>query len=135
MKKTHIIGVAVIAVAIGAILATVSDSSTYASFNQAVAHPGKEYHVVGKLMLDKEMAYDPQVSTNLFTFYMTDIEGTETKVHFKGSKPQDFEKSEQVVLIGNYNGHVFVANKILMKCPSKYNDGSQGELKEFGSAG
>jgi len=131
MKKTHIIGILVIAVAIGAILATVSDSSTYASFNQAVANPGSEYHVVGKLNKEKEMVYDPEVSTNLFTFYMTDNEGTETKVHFKGSKPQDFEKSEQVVLIGNYNGQVFVAEKILMKCPSKYNDGQQGEMKEF----
>lgn len=135
MKKTHIIGIVVIAVAIGAILATVSDSSTYASFNQAVANPGSEYHVVGRLNKEKEMVYDPQVSTNLFTFYMTDNEGTETKVHFKGSKPQDFEKSEQVVLIGNYNGQVFVAEKILMKCPSKYNDGQQGEMQEFNAEG
>jgi cytochrome c-type biogenesis protein CcmE len=135
MKKTHIIGIVVIAVAIGAILATVSDSSTYASFNQAVANPGSEYHVVGRLNKAKEMVYDPQVSTNLFTFYMTDNEGTETKVHFKGSKPQDFEKSEQVVLIGNYNGQVFVAEKILMKCPSKYNDGQQGEMQEFKAQG
>jgi cytochrome c-type biogenesis protein CcmE len=135
MKKTHIIGIVVIAVAIGAILATVSDSSTYASFNQAVANPGSEYHVVGRLNKSKEMVYDPQVSTNLFTFYMTDNEGTETKVHFKGSKPQDFEKSEQVVLIGNYNGQVFVAEKILMKCPSKYNDGQQGEMQEFKAQG
>lgn len=135
MKKTHIIGILVIAVAIGAILATVSDSSTYASFNQAVANPGSEYHVVGKLNKEKEMVYDPEVSTNLFTFYMTDNEGTETKVHFKGSKPQDFEKSEQVVLIGNYNGQVFVAEKILMKCPSKYNDGKQAEMQEFKAEG
>jgi hypothetical protein len=38
------------------------------------------------------------------------------------SKPQDFEKSEQIVLIGKMQGDNFHANDILMKCPSKYND-------------
>lgn len=135
MKKTHIIGIVVIALAIGAILATVSDSSTYASFSEAVAHPNKEYHVVGKLNLEKEMEYNPEVSTNLFTFYMKDNEGTEHKVHFKGTKPQDFERSEQVVLVGKYNGQVFVADKILMKCPSKYNNGTPGQMTEVKAEG
>ena len=135
MKPTHIIGILIIASAIGAILATVSDSSTYASFNVASANPNKEYHVVGKLDTTQAMTYDPQVSTNLFTFFMTDNDGTERKVHFKGSKPQDFERSEQVVLIGKYNGHVFVADKILMKCPSKYNDGRPSEMQEVSAEG
>ena len=35
----------------------------------------------------------------------------------------DFQKSEQIVLIGKMQGDAFHANDILMKCPSKYNDG------------
>ena len=38
-------------------------------------------------------------------------------------KPQDFERSEQIVLIGKVQGDEFHASDILMKCPSKYNDG------------
>ncbi len=38
------------------------------------------------------------------------------------SKPQDFDKSEQIVVIGKMNNEVFEADDILMKCPSKYND-------------
>jgi cytochrome c-type biogenesis protein CcmE len=131
MKRTHIIGIIVIAIAIGAIMTTVADSSTYASFNVSIENPGKEFHVVGQLNKEAEMNYDPQVDANLFTFNLIDNEGVEQKVHFKGSKPQDFERSEQVVLIGQYNGDHFEASKILMKCPSKYNDGKPGEMQEF----
>ena len=131
MKRTHIIGIIVIAIAIGAIMTTVADSSTYASFKVSIENPGKEFHVVGQLNKEAEMNYDPQVDANLFTFNLIDNEGVERKVHFKGSKPQDFERSEQVVLIGQYNGDHFEASKILMKCPSKYNDGKPGEMQEF----
>ncbi|RZJ76982.1 MAG: cytochrome c maturation protein CcmE, partial [Flavobacterium sp.] len=44
------------------------------------------------------------------------------KVVLNGTKPQDFERSEKLVLIGQMNNDTFYASKILMKCPSKYND-------------
>jgi cytochrome c-type biogenesis protein CcmE len=132
MKKTHIIGIIIIALAIGAILSTVADSSTYASFAMAQANPGAEFHVVGQLNKEKEINYDPEVNANLFTFYIIDNEGKECQVHFNGSKPQDFERSEQIVLTGKYHEGNFKASKILMKCPSKYNDGSvEGEFTEI----
>jgi len=123
MKKTHIIGIVVIAIAIGAMMATLSDSSTYASFTQAAEHPNSEFHVVGKLNKSKETVYDPHVNANLFTFYMVDNQGVEKKVCLAKSKPQDFERSEQIVIIGSVNGDEFKASDVLMKCPSKYNDG------------
>jgi cytochrome c-type biogenesis protein CcmE len=131
MKKTHIIGIIIIALAIGAILSTVADSSTYASFTQAQANPNAEFHVVGQLNKEKEIVYNPEVDANLFTFFMVDNDGQECKVHFSGSKPQDFERSEQIVLLGKYQEGNFVASKILMKCPSKYNDGPGSEFTEI----
>jgi len=76
------------------------------------------------------LEYNPEENANLFGFYLVDRNGTERKVVFKGTKPQDFERSEPAVIIGKMNGEVFNADKILMKCPSKYNDGSEG-LKEY----
>lgn len=131
MKKTHIVGLILIAVAIGAIFTAVSSSSTYQTFTAAANNPEKEYHVVGVLNKDKEMDYNPEVNANLFTFFMVDNDGTEKKVLFNGSKPQDFERSEQIVLIGKMKGEEFIASKILMKCPSKYNEGAPGEMQEF----
>jgi len=76
--------------------------------------------------------YNPEQNANLFSFYLVDSEGLEKKVMFNGSKPQDFERSESVVITGKMKGDAFLADKILMKCPSKYNDGKEG-LKEFKS--
>lgn len=123
MKKIHILLIVIIAVAIGAILTTLNSTSTYANFNEAAKDPGSEYHVVGKLNKEKETVYDPHADANLFTFYMVDNQGTEKKVILHKNKPQDFERSEQIVLIGKMQGDAFDASDILMKCPSKYNDG------------
>ncbi len=123
MKKIHIVFIVLIAVSIAAIMSTVADSSTYSNFSAAAKNPDTEYHVVGKLIKDKPLEYNPHVNANLFAFYMKDNEGTEFKVEFKGTKPQDFERSEQIVITGKANEGKFHADKILMKCPSKYNNG------------
>lgn len=127
MKKTHIIGIIIIAVAIGAILTTLNNTSTYANFAEAAQSPDNEFHVVGKLNKEKESVYEPKVDANLFSFYMVDNKGEERKVILHKNKPQDFERSEQIVLIGQMEGEAFVASDILMKCPSKYNDGKPQE--------
>lgn len=131
MKKTHIIAIIVIAVAIGAIISTVSDAATYADFTTAEQFPGKEFQVVGELNKEKDVIYAPEINANEFSFYMIDKQGEERKVVFNGAKPQDFERSEQVVITGSLDGDQFYADKILMKCPSKYNDGEAGELMEI----
>jgi len=127
MKKIHIIGIIIIAIAIAAILTTLGSTSTYANFTEAAKEPDSEFHVVGKLDKEKETVYDPQRDANLFTFYMKDNEGIEKKIVLHKSKPQDFERSEQIVLIGKIEGEEFHASDILMKCPSKYNDGRPQE--------
>ena len=100
MKKIHIIIIIIIAIAIGAIFTTLNNTSTYASFNEAAKEPDSEFHVVGKLNKEKESVYNPKVDANLFSFYMVDNKGTECKVVLHKNKPQDFERSEQIVLIG-----------------------------------
>lgn len=127
MKKIHIIGIVLIAVCVGFILTSLSDSTSYASFSEAAASPHSEFHVVGKQNKEKEAVYDPAANANLFTFYMIDSKGEEMKVYLHKNKPQDFERSEQIVLIGKCEGNEFHARDILVKCPSKYNDGKPGE--------
>lgn len=121
MKKSSILGIIGIAVAIAIIISIYADSSTYASFSEAQKTEA-ELHVVGQLNKEKDLFYDPIQDANYFAFYMVDEEGDERKVVFNGSKPQDFERSEQIVLTGKMVGEEFHATKILMKCPSKYNE-------------
>jgi cytochrome c-type biogenesis protein CcmE len=119
MKKSSIAGIVIIALAIGIIISTYADSSTYGSFTDA-KKVESELHVVGQLNKEKELFYNPQQDANYFAFYMRDNQGLESKVVFNGAKPQDFERSEQIVLTGKMVGNEFHASKILMKCPSKY---------------
>jgi cytochrome c-type biogenesis protein CcmE len=122
MKKLHILGIVVIAVAIGVIFVSLKNTSTYADFSEAIENPDKEYHVVGKLDKSQPQIYEPKINADEFMFSMIDNKGVIKQVVLHKSKPQDFEKSEQIVLIGKMQGDNFHANDILMKCPSKYND-------------
>jgi len=131
MKKSSIIGIIIIAIAIGVIISTYADSSTYGTFSEA-RESGDELHVVGKLDKAKELIYNPKKDANYFAFYMEDNKGKECKVVFSGTKPQDFERSEQIVLTGKMVGEEFHASKILMKCPSKYNK-NEVEVQETGA--
>jgi cytochrome c-type biogenesis protein CcmE len=119
MKKSSILGIIVIAIAIAVIISTYSNTSTYGSFKDAEATKS-ELHVVGHLNKGKQLYYEPTKDANYFSFYMRDNKGEECKVVFTGTKPQDFERSEQIVLTGQMRGKEFHASKILMKCPSKY---------------
>lgn len=132
MKTSHIIGIVVIAIAIAMIIAAAGDASQYVTFDEAFtkAQNGNKQnvHVVGKLQKNAQghftgMEYKPQVDPNLFKFVLVDNKGKAVKVTYHSPKPNDFERAEQVVVVGKVQGKEFVANKILMKCPSKYEDG------------
>jgi len=121
MKKSHLIGIVVIAVAIGLLLSLSGDVSTYATFEDAI-QSGNRVKLVGKLMKDKPMEYDPTVDPNYFGFHVRDAEGEPGKVVLLAAKPQEFERSESIVLTGSMQDDVFIATEMLMKCPSKYKD-------------
>lgn len=120
MKKIHIVGLVLIAVAIGLIVTLASDYSQYETFSSAKGETKKDFHIVGTLVKEKEQEYDPLKDPNYFSFYLRDKNGDENKVIFNGTKPQDFDRSEQIVLTGKMEGSNFRASHILMKCPSKY---------------
>lgn len=126
MKKSSIIGLVVIAIAIAVVISTYTNTSTYGNFTEAKKN-GTSLQVVGHLNKEKPLYYDATKDANYFSFYMKDKEGKECKVVFIGTKPQDFERSEQIVLTGKMKGSEFLASKILMKCPSKY---TQDKLEE-----
>jgi cytochrome c-type biogenesis protein CcmE len=119
MKKSSIFGLIVIAIAIAVIICTYTSSSTYGSFSDA-KKTASELHVVGHLDKGKELYYDAAKDANYFSFFVKDNKNQECKVVFVGTKPQDFERSEQIVLTGQMVGNEFHASEILMKCPSKY---------------
>jgi cytochrome c-type biogenesis protein CcmE len=126
MKKTHIAIIVFIAIAIGAIMVTINDASTYVGFKRAAENPGTKYTVIGFLDKNAPMEYDAHA--NRFNFTAIDKEGNKQKVFYNQPKPQDFERSEEITMKGFATDSAFVVSEILMKCPSKYNE--QNEIAE-----
>lgn len=129
MKKSHILIIIIIAAAIGIVITTADDASTYVTFDQAyqLASNGSKnsIHVVGQLKKDAEghvVGIMPGADRVSFSFIMVDDSQKEQVVIYNEPMPQDFTRSEKVVVIGSYSGDTFVADKILLKCPSKYQE-------------
>jgi cytochrome c-type biogenesis protein CcmE len=91
----------------------------YMSFDQASASDAKA-HVVGTWVEDMPTEYDR--SANVFTFHMRDESGNVRRVRYANPKPANFEEATQIVVEGYAGEDAFVANHILVKCPSKYNE-------------
>lgn len=129
MKKSHILILVVIAAAIAIIVSTAGDASTYVGFDEAMAMSTsgnkKEIHVVGELKKDSGgniMGIEEGSDKVSFSFVMIDDKGKEQKVMYNQPMPSDFVRSEKVVVIGTYDEETFKASKILLKCPSKYQE-------------
>lgn len=76
-----------------------------------------------KGLLDK--SFTPQKTCDEFTFGLKDEETGETlRVKFDGIKPDQFDEAYHVVAIGKYDAaeDSFHAKKLLIKCPSKYEE-------------
>lgn len=121
MKKSYLVGFLSLIAAIAIIVSASKDVSTYATFEVAVQNNNR-VKVAGEIDKSEDIFYDPIKSPNSFTFLMKDSDGISKKVIMKKPKPQDFETSETVVVTGKMDGETFIADEVLMKCPSKYKD-------------
>jgi cytochrome c-type biogenesis protein CcmE len=88
----------------------------YVTFAQARATQDA-VQVAGKLV-HGSAAYDE--SSGTLSFLLEDERGDRMKVRFAGQKPGNFEEATQIVAIGRFSEGIFVAEKLLVKCPSKY---------------
>lgn len=121
MKKTHILAIGILAIAIGILITASKDVTTYANFAQA-AQSGDKVKLVGQLVKDRPVEYDPEKNADFLAFWVRDDAGEIRRVELNAAKPQDFERSESIVLTGEMKGKTFAAAEMLLKCPSKYKD-------------
>jgi len=123
MSKNIKTVIAVIVVAVAAIvglssLFTGDGMISYVSFSEART-AGSNVQVMGEI-LESGATYDPE--TGAFTFYITNETGDRMKIVYSGTKPGNFDQATSVVCIGKYKNDAFRAERLLVKCPSKYQD-------------
>jgi cytochrome c-type biogenesis protein CcmE len=121
MKSGTIILLVAIAIFTAVLAVSFSgSSSTYTTFSDA-KKSGSTVHIVGSWVNREQANYD--ATQDAFTFFLQDTLGAIQQVLYRDPKPNDFEKAEKIVVIGKFEQpEVFTAEKIVMKCPSKYGD-------------
>ena len=134
MKKTQIILLVLIAVAIAVLISFLKVASTYDTFANAKEKPGKFMHVIAKLDKSAPLEYDQLKNPNYLGFLAKDTSGTVMKVIYRKGKPDNLEHSERLVLEGKYVDGQFECNNIMMKCPSKYKEDMKAAEKNIQSA-
>jgi len=88
----------------------------YVSFEKA-RRSRDAVQVAGSLVPGSDR-YDEASSRLIFA--ITDEGGDTLQVAYKGLKPGNFNEATQIVAIGRYRGDRLEAEKLLVKCPSKY---------------
>lgn len=131
MKKNHrytLLGVVLLLAFAGFSLSSFKETLTpYVSYKQA-REAERVVQVAGALEKGSSKYVSAQ---DALYFTLQEPESKDTiRVRYNGLKPANFEDAISIVAIGQYNegAKEFEANKLLVKCPSKY----QGaEVKEY----
>ena len=122
LKRGIALGVVVIAAGVGLMsLVTGGGVTPYVGFAEARASKGN-VQVLGEIQ-PGETSYNTQAGA--FSFFITDANGDRLRVVYDGTKPGNFDQATSVVCVGRYNNDAFHAEKLLIKCPSKYQDQPQ----------
>lgn len=61
-----------------------------------------------------------QAEKNAIQFILQDEAGEAVPVVYRGVRPDGLEQATSIVAIGKYQSGQFIAEKLLVKCPSKY---------------
>ncbi|HKV12061.1 MAG TPA: cytochrome c maturation protein CcmE [Thermoanaerobaculia bacterium] len=129
-RAMYLLGGALLLAFAGFSLTSFKEALTpYVAYGQARESGDQLVQVAGGLEKGSS-SYNDQKESLYFT--LKDPKTNETlRVRYKGVKPANFEDAISIVAIGHYDSGAqeFEANKLLVKCPSKY----QGaEVKEYG---
>jgi len=117
MNKRYVIGIALIVVCgIVGFTAFRGSLTPYVGFAEA-RQLTRNCQVMGTIDKDK-VAYD--LAGGVLNFSITDEQGHMLPVAYRGVKPGNFDQAKSVVCNGRVVDGTFQADRLLVKCPSKY---------------
>jgi cytochrome c-type biogenesis protein CcmE len=100
----------------GVIYAFMANASSYVTVAEARASSADRMHLMGDLVQE---SVHQDLANHTLTFDLKDKTGTMTVV-YQGTFPQNLGEAKQVVAIGGMKDGKFESDKLLVKCPSKY---------------
>ena len=123
MKIKLIVGILIIAVfGIWGLSAFLETTVKYVSFEEARAAE-KTVQITGAVDF-KTVDYDADRQRLIFTIIETDVEDGQQpdrlEIIYKGTIPGNFDQATTVMVRGKRTASGFFAEKLFVKCPSKY---------------
>ncbi len=119
-------GLLAIAAAAGLASVFVSNASPYLSISEARIAKGTNIHVSGALL---KASLRQDLARREATFVIED-QGQSLEVIYRGKPQPNLVTATKVVVIGSMDNGRFIAQDMLLKCPSKYESeqGASGTL-------
>jgi cytochrome c-type biogenesis protein CcmE len=121
-RARAVITVLLVAAAImGVSVAFIANATTYVTVSEARKSGATNVYLKGTLIKDSIVT---DVRSGTLTFRLKDKDGEEATVVYTGSPVMDMEKATEVAAQGVMKDEKFYSEKLLIKCPSKY-EGAQ----------
>ncbi len=122
IKPIYLIGIAMIVLAV--VMGYYGLQQSFRPYTQSIAEAqtaNRSVQLQGFLGSKGEYLPDGR-----FSFDLQDSAGKTVKVVYAQPKPSNFEQAVSIVAIGHYDEaqQLFVADELLVKCPSKYQEQS-----------
>ncbi|MHB8636473.1 MAG: cytochrome c maturation protein CcmE domain-containing protein [Fimbriimonadaceae bacterium] len=104
----------------------VVNASPYVDVDQALVSGGDGLHLLGTIQ--KPTVHSDPIQREI-SFDLVDAKGKTMHVDYHGEAISNINEADKVVAVGSVKNREFVANKLLIKCPSKYQDQRPGAAK------
>ncbi len=97
-----------------------------------------EFYAKGEAMFDRNVRIAGEVDADTIAFNNRDLilefdvfsdTGERMPVVFNGPKPDQMRHGAEAIIEGKYDGQVFQAQSLLLKCPSRYEEGTIEEVQ------
>lgn len=97
-----------------------------------------ELHAKGDTILNQTVRVSGEVDAEtidfnnrdlILAFDVTSETGDRMSVVFYGPKPDQMREGAQAILEGKYDGELFTAKTLMLKCPSRYEEGTIEEVQ------
>ena len=111
---TGLVCLMALSVVVSAFLKT---SSPYVTIAQARHDDESGLHLQGDIV---QSSVRMLPSKHLLTFNIRDANGDTIEVDYTGAIPENFSEARKVVAVGQIKGSEFASDRLLVKCPSKY---------------
>ena len=134
MKQVYLIGILIISLALGFTLWAFSSAMTPYVTIAVARQSDTPVQVRGTILRNPEHTPHYDKEHNALRFWIEDPKGERIEVIYKGGKPEAFDEATETAAHGMVKDGIFFSDKLVVKCPSKYDEEKAKKPRAGGAA-